>query len=453
MLPNIEERLVLDQFELREYQQIIWDAVENHGYRKVLAVLPRRAGKDISTWNLAIRWCLRRTTSVFYCLPTYGQARKCIWDAISIDGMKFLDFIPKSLILRINQSEMQITFKNNSILQLIGADSYATSLVGCNPSMIVFSEWARCAEEAYSFARPILAANNGLAIFLTTPLGKNHAWRMYETVKDLPDWFVTVKKTSEIRHISDETIEEEREQMSPELFAQEYECSWNRGIEGCVWGYDLEKMKQENRINMVAYEPQLLTHLAMDIGVNDATTLIWFQTIADNSIIKIIDCYSNKGLGLDHYADIIQRKPYWGRMGKLFAPFDIKVREWGGGAITRFEKARQLGLNLTVLDQLDLEDSIENVKTHFPKIWIDQERCRSLVDALENYYREFDEKRQVYKRVPIHNWAADYAAAFRYMCQGLHKTKKGLTPEDFEKAKAKALYGGNPSFNNMVPRR
>lgn len=409
MLPNIEERLVLDQFELRPYQEELWDAVENHGYKKVLAIWPRRSGKDVSTFNLAIRWCLRRTTSVFYCLPTYGQARKCIWDAILIDGTKLLDMIPKSLILRINQSEMQIVFKNNSILQLIGADSYATSLVGCNPSLIVFSEWARCTEEAYSFARPILAANPiGTVIFLTTPLGKNHAWRMFETVKELPEWFVSLKKTSEIEHIPEEALEQEREQMSPELFAQEFECSFSRGQEGCVFGYDLEKMKQENRVTFLAYEPQMLTHLSIDIGVNDNTTIIWFQTTADNSLIKIIDCYSNRGLGLDHYADIIQRKPYWARMGKLLAPFDLKVREWGGGAVTRYEKARQLGLNFTVLDQLDLEDSIENTKTHFPKIWIDKTNCASLVDALENYYREWDEKKQDYKREPVHNWASHY---------------------------------------------
>lgn len=437
--PNVEDRIVLDRFTLRDYQSEIWDAVENHHYRKVLAVLPRRAGKDISTWNLAIRHCLRKTTLVFYCLPTYSQARKAIWDAITIDGIKFLDFIPKALIASVNSSEMKIRFKNDSILQCIGADSYATSLVGTNPSMIVFSEWARCIEEAYQFARPILAANDGVAIFLTTPLGKNHAYRMWQTVQELDDWYVTLKKTSEIHHIDEEILEQERAQMSPELYAQEYECSWNRGIDGCVFGIDLEKMKAEGRINTIAWEPGLLVHLAMDIGVNDATTLIWWQSVADNSIIKIIDCYSNRGLGLDHYADIIQKKPY--RMGKMFAPHDIKVREWGGGAVTRYEKARQLGLNLIVLEQLDLEDSIENVKTHFPKIWIDAERCRSLINALENWYREWDEKKQVYKREPIHNWASHYASAVRYMCQSLHKTRKGLTPEEFERQKAQALYG------------
>ena len=79
--------------------------------------------------------------------------------------------------------------------------------------------------------------------------------------------------------------------------------------------------------------------------------------------------------------------------------------------------------------------------THFPKFWIDQNKCRSLINALENYYREWDEEKQLYKPKPVHNWASNYADALRYLCMSLHKTKKGMTPEEFAMLKAKALYG------------
>lgn len=42
---DVEVEITLDKFKLRDYQIPIWDAIENKGYRKVLAVLPRRAGK------------------------------------------------------------------------------------------------------------------------------------------------------------------------------------------------------------------------------------------------------------------------------------------------------------------------------------------------------------------------------------------------------------------------
>ncbi len=40
---NIETQIHLDKFQLRPYQAPLWDAIENKGYRNVLAVLPRRA--------------------------------------------------------------------------------------------------------------------------------------------------------------------------------------------------------------------------------------------------------------------------------------------------------------------------------------------------------------------------------------------------------------------------
>lgn len=444
---ELEKRILLDKFKLRDYQIPIWDAIENKGYRKVLAVLPRRAGKDITTWNLAIRQALKKTCLVYYCLPTYSQARKCIFDAIAIDSTKFLDYLPMQFVESINVSEMKIRFTNQSILQCIGADSYETSLVGTNPYAIIFSEWARCNPKSYEYARPILAANGGWCVMLTTPFGKNHAYQLWKVAQELPDWYVLYKKTSQIQHIPKDVLEDEKSQMSPELYEQEYECSWDRGVSGAYYSRSLDELRKAGQITTVAWEPGLLVHVALDIGVADATTLIWFQTVGDGTIVRIIDCYSNTGLGIDHYAKILQDKPY--RYGKYFAPADIKVREWGGGAVTRYEKARQLGITFTLVDQVGVMDGIENVWTHFPKFWIDENRCRSLVNALENYYREWDEMREQYKEKPVHNWASNYADALRYLCMAIHKTKKGLTPEEFEMKKAAALYGDNVELPRM----
>jgi hypothetical protein len=161
--------------------------------------------------------------------------------------------------------------------------------------------------------------------------------------------------------------------------------------------------------------------------------------VGDGTIIRIIDCYSNTGLGLDHYAKLIQDKPY--RYGKYFAPHDLKVREWGGGAVTRYEKAQQLGLHFEILEQVDVGDSIDNALTHFPKIWIDANKCRSLIDALENYRRVWNDKKQMYDRNPLKNWACHYADAFRYMCQGLHLTYSSTSGQSYDKIRNEALYG------------
>ncbi len=378
---------------------------------------------------------------VMYVLPNFGAARRSVWDAIDIQGNRLLEMIPARLIKKINSAEMKITFLNDSILLLIGGESHATSIRGTNPYAVILSEFAYMddAQAILDTIMPILAANGGWLAIGSTPNGKNTYYHLYKMALELPNWFVTLKKASEINHIPAQELLEEKNRMSEELYMQEYECDFTRGISGSIFGTCLQRLKDNGQITSVAWEPQILVQVVFDIGVSDLCTLIFFQVIGEGTLIRIIDCYSNHGLGLDHYAKIIQDKPY--RYGKYFAPPDIMVREWGGGAITRFEKARQLDIPLTVLDQIEVQDSIDNAMAHFPKLWIDKDKCKSLIDALENYYREWDEQKQIHKSKPVHNWASHYADAFRYMCQAIYKTKKGRSGEDFDRARNEALYG------------
>lgn len=451
---DVEVQVELDQFRLRWYQEPIWDCIENGESRRVLYLAARRCGKDVLGWNLAIRQCIKKVCLVFYVLPTYAQAKKAIFDAITIDQTRFLDFLPHMLVESINQSEMKIRFKNGSILQCIGGDTYDTSLVGTNPYAIILSEYALMSSEIFSFIRPILAANGGWCLIVSTPRGKNHLFHLWKLAQDLPDWKVFVHKASEIQHIPDEVLMQEKAQMEEGLYLQEYEVSFERGISGSWYGTYLDEIKLKGQITSVPWEPGLLVYVALDIGVNDATTLIFWQSAGENTVIRIIDCYSNNNLGLDHYAKIIQDKPY--KYGGMYAPSDIKVREWGGGAVTRFEKARQLGINFTLVDQVPIIDGIENVWTHFRKFWIDQDKCRSLVNALENYRKEWDEAKQMYLPKPVKSWANHYADCLRYMCLALHKTRRGMDPHEFERKRAEALYGTpdlprffDPRYNNM----
>jgi hypothetical protein len=76
-------------------------------------------------------------------------------------------------------------------------------------------------------------------------------------------------------------------------------------------------------------------------------------------------------------------------------------------------------------------------------MWIDEVRCKSLISALENYRREFDVDKNVYRNKPVHDIHSDYADSVRYMCQSLYKTKKGLSSEEFDRKLAEARYGPN----------
>jgi len=151
----IEVQIKLNQFKPREYQEGIINALERDNFKKIFTIWPRRSGKDFTIFNLVIKAALRRVGSYFYCLPTFKQARLVIFDSITIDGKRFLDFIPSELVYKKNVQEMKITLINGSIIQFIGSDTYDTSLVGTNPVMVIFSEYALADDRAYKFVRPI----------------------------------------------------------------------------------------------------------------------------------------------------------------------------------------------------------------------------------------------------------------------------------------------------------
>jgi len=441
---NVEDKITRNQFVLRDYQIPIWKALFQDKIKRLIIVLPRRAGKDYVLWNAAVEQCLMETCMVTYVLPNYGQCRRVIWDAIANNSVTFLELIPRRLIAKINSSEMKIVFINGSVLSLVSAESHHTSIRGTNPKFVVVSEAAYCVPGMIDTVTPILAANEGTLVLASTPYGLNWFWHVFEMAKEAPGWFVYFKTWADTRHIPEEQLEEEKKRMPYDLWLQEYFCDFNRGQAGAVYGYQLSQAQDQGRITTVAWEPSLLVHCVIDIGVSsgNATAMIFFQNVGDGTIIRIIDCCSFTDQGMDYVAAKIQERESRGwRMGSYFAPHDLAVREWGGGAVTRYEKARQLGINFKVLDQIDLMDSIDNCRAHFGKFWIDKDKCRPLIDALNNYYREYDEQKKIYKTKPVHNWASNYADALRYLAQSIYKTAKQKSGEEYDKMRNEALYG------------
>lgn len=433
---NIETKIYLNKWQPRDYQIPICDALENKGYKRIIAIWPRRAGKDVTTFNLCIRQCLKRVGTIFYVFPTFSSGRRILWDAVMNDGRRIMDFIPPELIESKNEQQMRIRFKNGSQICIIGSDNYDQTLVGVNAMGMVFSEYALTDPRAYQFARPILTANDGWAMFISTPRGKNHLWELYQIAKNNPkDWFVSKLTVEDTHHINLQEIQRELAtgEMSEDLVQQEYYTSFDMGVEGAYYAKYLDRMRVKGQIGDVPWEASFKVHTAWDIGVRDSTTIIFFQTIGQ--VVRIIDTYENSKVGLEHYVKVINQKPY--QYGKHIGPHDIRVREFGSG-MTRIEKAKQLGINFTIAPDVSIEDGIESVRSALSKIWIDRSQT-NFIKAVEGYRQEFDSKKRVYKNQPLHDYCSHWADALRYMCISLPKTADGLTPEELDRRYNEAM--------------
>lgn len=443
---KIETKIHLNKFIARDYQRPLVEAFFEGKLRRYLAIWPRRSGKDIVGFNLIFRAALNKVGTYFYVFPTFSSGRRILWDAISNDGTRILEFLPKELIDSRNEQLMRIRLVNGSVIQIVGSDNYDNSLVGTNAKGMIFSEYSLQDERCYAFSRPILTANDGFALFLSTPRGKNHLFTMYEIAKQSKDWFLSKLTIDDTQHIPLHEIEKEKAsgEMSEDLIQQEYYTSFEMGVEGSYYSKYLDKMRVKGQISTVPWESSFKVYTAWDLGVRDSTCIIFFQIIGQTC--RIIDSYENNKEGLEHYIKVIESKPYL--YGKHIAPHDIKVQEFGSG-ITRIEKARQLGIKFTIADDVSIVDGIEAVRSAFSKIWIDDQNCKSLIKALENYRQEYDVKKKVYKSHPLHNWASHFADCMRYLCISLPKTRDGVTPEELDKRYREALYGSNanlPSF-------
>lgn len=418
---DIETVIKLNSFKPREYQREVVNAIEKDGFKKVLLIFHRRAGKDVVSFNIMIRQALQKVGLYLYCLPTYNQGRKVLWDGILSSGARFLSFIPSELISNKNNQEMKLTLINGSIIQVVGSENTSETLVGTNPQGIVFSEWAISNPDAYTFLRPALVYNNGWCIFQSTPRGRSFFYEMYEIARNSPkEWFVSVKTINDTGVISAEEIAKEKAEglISDDMIEQEYYCSFNAGTEGSFYFRYVNKMLLEGRIGTVPFEPSFPVHTAWDLGYRDLTVIIFYQCIG--AIVRIIRVYSNNFQGMEHYANILYSyaDKYGYQYGKHWAPHDIAVHDYGTGQ-SRIEKAKNLGIKFQVhrdkvnnmvssLPKLSVEDGIEAVRSAFPKLWIDENNCSQLIKALELYRREWDPKRKVYKEEPLHDIHSHY---------------------------------------------
>lgn len=442
-----EVRIVkLDKFKPRDYQIPFCNAVENLGYKKLMAIFPRRSGKDVMCWSLMIREAFRVVGSYAYCLPTYSGCKTVIMNSITNDGVRFIDFIPKELIKSINHQELIITLVNNSIIKLLGSDSYDSSLVGSNYRWIVLSEYSLADPMVYQFIRPILNANNGVLIIASTPRGKNHLYDLFQIAIKSPDWFVQRLTLDDTKHISWDDIQKEIDsgEMSQDLAEQEYRCSFSQGVSGSYYSKYIDKMRLESRIGSFGWNPNYPVDTAWDLGVSDSTCILFFQRI--NGKIYIIDSFEKNKEGLEFYAKYIFSKPY--QFLHHYAPHDISVREFSSG-MTRLEKARQLGIKFETRDggtksglpSVSIVDGIEAVRSTFINMYINELNCKEFIKSIENYRQEWDNKRQVYKNNPLHDKNSHYADCLRYLCLSLSRFKDSdTTPEELDRRYRETLY-------------
>jgi hypothetical protein len=413
-------------FEPRGYQLKLWNAVVKDGVKRAAVCWHRRAGKDLLALNIAMVKLLERPGLCWHLLPQFNQARRVVWNGMTSDGVPFLDYVHPELIERRRDDQMLIQFKKEyggSIYQCVGSDQ-PDRLVGANPSLVIFSEFALADPACWDFIRPILNENEGAAIFISTPRGYNAFYDVMQAARESDKWFSEVLTVDDTRRpdgrpvVTEDQIEEDRRSGMPEeLIRQEYYCDFSAPLTGAYFGKEMDAADKDGRVGAVPWMKGIPVYTAWDLGVSDATA-IWFAQVVDGWV-NWIDYYAASGAGLDHYIKMLQSKPYVYK--QHWAPHDIRVRELGTG-VSRWKTAADLGVVFQVVPRGSVDERINAARLVIPRSRFDKEKCAEGIKALRHFRKEWDTKNRLWGARPVHDWTSHGADSFSYGCMMMPQT-------------------------------
>ena len=397
----------------RTQQRQIHDAVAEN--RFVVVVAHRRMGKTVAALNQLIHsalQCEKPDPRFAYIAPTYGQAKRVAWD--------YLVNFTRPLEATHNISELKVDFYGRRI-QLYGSDN-PDSLRGQYFDGVILDEIGDQNPKIWNeIIRPSLADRVGWALFLGTPKGANHFKDFRDRAEKEPGWRLLEFKASETDILPQAELLAAKKEMGEDKYAQEFECSFAAAVEGSYYAALLNALPPE-RYKEFARDDLCKTYTAWDLGVGDSTAIWVCQTAGQER--RLLDFVENHGVGLDWYVNWIKQNGY--TQAEHILPHDVEVRELGTGK-SRKEALQDLGLNITVCPRLGVDDGIQAVRRFLPNCYF-HPNVKQGLDALRNYRREYDEKRNIFYDKPLHDWSSHAADAFRYLAVGLNTSSSWGKP-------------------------
>ncbi len=268
---------------LRPMQQEAYDAFER-GIKRFGLFWHRRAGKDIFGMSVARQCMKERVGTYVHFFPKHVHAKRALWRGVDPrKGARFIDIAFHDIEAERNNQDMLIEAYNGSQWCLLGSDNYDSTVIGGNVVGVVFSEWALCDPRAWDYIRPILRENGGWAMFITTFRGRNHAWQMYDSLKDNPDWYIdlrTVEDTCELdgsRIITDEDVEaDRRDGMKETLIQQEYYCNPEATADGAIYGKETARLREDEARHKALWNPSKPVYCVwnLDLPVHASWVLV-----------------------------------------------------------------------------------------------------------------------------------------------------------------------------------
>jgi phage terminase large subunit len=384
--------------------------------REIVAVVHRRAGKSAGLMWRGIKRGLmisrrRPPPRIIHTLPFQVQwDRTGLWDRLAEAGRA----IPGAKVMI---SDRRIILPGGGVYQAGGMDK-PDSWRGGYADEVILDEYDDTQAEGQTTAiLPMLADYGGVLVMSGTPKGFGRLKAAYDAAGTNPNASRYLLPYQATNTLSDDAIADMRAKMTPEEFAQEFECSFDAPNSGAYYAALMQTAEAEGRITDVPHDPKLPVWTAWDLGRRNAM-VVWCLQTSRGGGRRVIECISATGGDLPFFVRELRARPY--QFERHFLPHDVEVTELGNGQ-SRRETLTSLGLrNIVNVPSYPgaVHDGINAVKMMIPKCTFDRAKTAEGVKALWNYRRAWSEQGQTFQANPVHDWTSDYADAFRMAAMG-----------------------------------
>ena len=253
----------------------------------------RRFGKSrLAAWVLLIKALQSTSKDVFYVGPTFQQSKDIMW------GM--LKELGRDVIKAAHENTAVLTLINDRKIYLKGSDRPDT-LRGVGLEYVVLDEYASMKPEVWEMIlRPTLADVKGGAMFIGTPAGKNHFYKLFmEAQGEDSDWEAFQYNSTDNPLLDPKEIQAAKSSMSTQAFRQEFEAtfeSFSGGIfkEEWIKYVDDEADFKENTIGhyVVSVDPAGFEAASKERGLKssklDETAISVVKIVGDEWLVKDI---------------------------------------------------------------------------------------------------------------------------------------------------------------------
>ena len=253
----------------------------------------RRFGKSrLAAWVLLINALQSKSKDVFYVGPTFQQSKDIMW------GM--LKDLGKDVIKAAHENTAVLTLINDRKIYLKGSDRPDT-LRGVGLQYVVLDEYASMKPEVWEMIlRPTLADVKGGALFIGTPAGKNHFYKLFmEASEEEDDWESFQYQSTDNPLLDPKEIAAAKSTMSTQAFRQEFEATFETfsgGIFKEKWITYVEDDKdfKEGTIGhyVISVDPAGFEQAIKDRGLKssklDETAISVVKIVGDEWLVKDI---------------------------------------------------------------------------------------------------------------------------------------------------------------------